>query len=178
MVGMVLQSSFSKLISGRLRRKLREVLPFSDLYESNSCCRLSIKVKFKIRQINKMLLQRLYMKQSPKWWTGQHASRQKPILIYSFNSDMNHRVALLDHYEPVLLGNEHQIQIWKQFRCLQHNSTKKLLVNTIWFSLHQELFILSRDWITCDSRTVRWEWGGIWIHFLGWYEVHKSSRSS
>jgi len=66
MVGMVLQSSFNKLISGRLRGKLREVLPFSDLYESNSCCRHSIKVKFKIRQINKMSLQRLYMKQNPK----------------------------------------------------------------------------------------------------------------
>ncbi len=51
MEGMVLQSSFSELISGRLRRKLREVLPFSDIYESNSCSKLSIKVKFTIRLV-------------------------------------------------------------------------------------------------------------------------------
>lgn len=118
-------------------------------------------------------------KQSPSWWSGWPESRKTSQFRFSALIPTSTTV-----WRSKIIMNQYlwemsiKILFWKRFRCLTHNFTKKLLVNTIWFSLHQELFILSRDRITCDSRIGRWEWGGIWIHFLGWYEVYKSSRSS
>ncbi len=170
MEGMVLQSSFSELISGRLRRKLREVLPFSDIYESNSYSKLSITVKFTIRlvtseinHVNNALVDDLdgLSQEGPANWDFP--------LISASTTVWRSKIIMNQYVWEMSI----KIQFWKRFRCLTHNFTKKFLVNTIWFSLHQELFILSRDRITCDSRA-----GRIWIHFLGWYEVYKSSRSS
>ncbi len=91
MEGMVLQSSFSELISGRLRRKLREVLPFSDIYESNSYSKLSITVKFTIRlvtseinHVNNALVDDLD-------GLSQEGTANE---IFHFNFSINHRVAL------------------------------------------------------------------------------------
>lgn len=144
----------------------------SPVHVASSILRLNSQSKRQIR----CYFRDYICKQSPSW-SARPVSRKTSQFWFSALIPTSTTV-----WRSKIIMNQYlwemsiKIHFWKRFRCLTHNSTKKLLVNTIWFSLFQELFILSGDWITCDSRIGRWEWGG--IHFLGWYEVYKSSRSS